>query len=91
MNIASINNTAPLGPADLSSTRAISEQQRTLIRAVAAVNASGTFGQDNELTYSVDRNAHLVVVKLVNKNTGNVVQQIPAEYLLRMAEELNRG
>jgi uncharacterized FlaG/YvyC family protein len=39
----------------------------------------------------VDRTAHLVVVRLVNKSTGSVVQQIPAEYLLRMAEEVNGG
>jgi FlaG protein len=91
MTIGSVNSMVPGGTGDFSSTPALSEDQRTLIRAVAAVNGSGTFGQDNELTYSVDRNAHIVVVKLVNKDTGNVVQQIPAEYLLRMAEELNRG
>jgi len=39
----------------------------------------------------VDRTVRLVVVRLVNKSTGSVVQQIPAEYPLRMAEELNRG
>jgi uncharacterized FlaG/YvyC family protein len=91
MNIASMNSTVPVGPADLPSTRAITGEQRSVIRAVTAVNASGTFGQDNEVTYSVDRAAGMVVVKLVNKSDGRVLQQIPAEYLLRMAEELNRG
>lgn len=90
MNIASVNNIAPAGLLDLPSACALSDDQRSLIRAVAAVNASGTFGQDNELTYSVDRAAHIVVVRLINKSTGNVLQQIPAEYLLRMAEELNK-
>ncbi len=90
MNIAAINSTNPVGPADLPSAKALTNEQRTLIRAVAAVNASGTFGEDNQLTYSVDRQAHLVVVRLVNKNTGDVVQQMPAEYLVRMAEELNK-
>lgn len=90
MNIASVNNPVPIGAVDLPSTRALNDEQRTLIRAVAAVNASGTFGQDNELTYSVDRAAHIVVVRLINKSTGTVLQQIPAEYLLRMAEELNK-
>ncbi len=90
MNIASGNNIAPAGLLDLPSASALSDDRRSLIRAVAAVNASGAFGQDNELTYSVDRAAHIVVVRLINKSTGNVLQQIPAEYLLRMAEELNK-
>lgn len=89
MNIASVNNIAPAG-LDLPSTRTLSDDQRSLIRAVAAVNASGSLGQDNELTYTVDRAAHIVVVRLINKSTGNVLQQIPAEYLLRMAEELKQ-
>jgi hypothetical protein len=91
MNIASVNSPAPMGPTDLPSTRALNEKQRTVIRAVTAVNASGTFGQDNEVTYSVDRAAGMVVVKLVSKTDGRVLQQIPAEYMVRMAEELNRG
>lgn len=90
MNIASIATTVPVGPADLASSRPLTDEQRTLIRAVTAINASGMFGQDNELTYTVDRAAHLVVAKLVNKSTGDVIQQIPAEYLLRMAEELSK-
>ena len=90
MNIAAINSTSPAGPVEPSPARALTDEQRSLIRAVAAINASGTFGEDNQLTYSVDRQAHLVVVRLVNKNTGDVVQQMPAEYLVRMAEELNK-
>ena len=90
MNIASMTNTVPTAPADLASSHPLTDQQRAVIRAVAAVNASGMLGQDQQLTYSVDRAAHLVVAKLVNKDTGDVIQQIPAEYLLRMAEELSR-
>lgn len=90
MNIASINSTVPAGMVDVATTRPLPDEQRALIRAVTAVNASGMFGQDNELTYTVDRVARLVVARLVNKTTGDVIQQIPNEYLLRMAEELNK-
>lgn len=91
MNIASVNGTAPVNPADLASTYTLNQEQRAVIRAVSAINASGAFGQENELTYSVDRAAHVVVAKLVNKDTGDVVGQMPAEYLLRMADEMERG
>jgi uncharacterized FlaG/YvyC family protein len=82
-------NASLAGTAGLSSARALNETQRATIRAVNAINTSAALGSDNELTYSVDRAAHVVVVKLIDKQTGSVVQQIPAEYVLKMAEELN--
>lgn len=91
MNITSVTNMTGVSPADLPSTRSITADQRSLIRAVAAVNATQAFGEDHELTYSVDRAAHMLVIKLVNKTNGNVINQIPAEYIVRMAEKLNGG
>jgi uncharacterized FlaG/YvyC family protein len=66
------------------------DDQRTLIHAVKAVNAAELFGQDNELTVVLDRGTGRAVVRIVNRETGEVVDQIPAEYILRMAEELKR-
>ncbi len=91
MNIGSIQQIGPLPQTDASTTPALTAEQRTLIQAVKAVNAAQAFGEDNEVTYSVDRAAHVVVVKVVNKSTGNVIDQIPAEYVLRMAEKINGG
>jgi uncharacterized FlaG/YvyC family protein len=91
MNLASVNNASAPGPGGLSTHQTLSQEQRTLIRAMKAVNTSGLLGEDHELTYSIDRVAHVVVARLIDKVTGNVLQQLPAEYVLRMAEELNRG
>lgn len=91
MNIGSIQHTAPVAPADLSGPPALTADQRSLIQAVKAINASQSPDEDHEMTYSVDRAARTVVVKLVNKKTGDVVEQIPAEYVLRLAEKLNGG
>ncbi len=63
------------------------QDQRALIHAVKAVNSSELFGQENELTFVLDRNTHRAIVRIVNRNTRQVVQQIPAEYVLRLAEE----
>ena len=70
----------PISP-DLAAAR------REVVQAVKALNKSETFGQGKELTYSIDRQTRRVVTKLVDKNTGEVVRQIPDEYVLRMAEE----
>ena len=91
MQITSVSNMTGVSPADLPSSSGVTAEQRTLIRAVGAVNASQAFGEDHELTYSIDRAARMLVIKLVNKTTGSVINQIPAEYLVRMAEKLNGG
>ena len=82
---------APPGvPSQTLATPPASTDQRALIQAVKAINAPGLFGEDNELSFIMDRNSHRVIVRIVNRDTREVVRQIPAEYVLRLAEE-NRG
>jgi uncharacterized FlaG/YvyC family protein len=64
------------------------EQDRELIRAAKAVNASDLLGRGNELTFLLDKGTGRMVIRLVNRKTREVVQQIPAEDLLRLAEAL---
>lgn len=94
MDISSVNPLAAnLGaPRDEPvAQRLPSEDQRALIQAVRAVNAAELFGQSNELTFILDRATHRAIVRIVDRQTHEVVDQIPAEYVLRMAEELNRS
>jgi uncharacterized FlaG/YvyC family protein len=92
MIISSINSlAAQLGTPSEPAAPRLLEEQRSLIQAIKAVNASEMLGQDNELTFVLDRASRRAVARIVNKHTGEVVEQIPAEYVLRMAEELNRG
>jgi flagellar protein FlaG len=88
--ISSINTgqTAPYEPA---APRPVTEDQRTLIQAVKAINAAELFGQDNELTFFLDRGTRRAVVRIINRETHEVIDQIPSEYILRMAEELKRA
>jgi flagellar protein FlaG len=86
-------NISPIGtqlsaPAEPQQARQVSDEQRTLIAAVKAVNAAGLFGQDDQLTYVVDPQSKRVLVRIVNRETGELVDQIPAEYVLHLAEEL---
>jgi uncharacterized FlaG/YvyC family protein len=48
-------------------------------------------GENNELTFVLDRNTRKAVVRVVNRQTGDLVFQIPPEYVLRMAQELKRN
>src|SRR5439155_1079857 len=88
MDISSINNLsaqigAPAQPAG--------QDQRGLVQAVRAVNAAELFGQDYELSFVLGRKTRGAIVRIVKRETGEVVAQIPADYVLRLAETESRG
>jgi len=88
MNISSINSfSSHLATAAQPAPPKPTEDQKALIQAVKTVNASAVFGEENELTFKVDRAAGIAVVRIVNKKTGALVQQIPNEQVLKLAEE----
>lgn len=62
-------------------------EQKQLVHAVEALSKSGFFGPSNELQMSYDRGTKRCVVKLVDTQTKEVIQQIPPEYVLRLAKE----
>jgi uncharacterized FlaG/YvyC family protein len=65
-------------------------ENRTIVQAVQALNGTEMFNHDNQLTFQRDPQSHRMVVQVVNRRTHEVVSQIPAEYLLRMAEDLKQ-
>jgi flagellar protein FlaG len=65
-------------------------QQPEVIQAVAAVNQAGLFGEQYELTFAMDRNSRRALLRLVDRETREVVRQIPPEYVLRAARDLSR-
>jgi uncharacterized FlaG/YvyC family protein len=89
MDIASVSavKRLDLTPQSEPLTPELAEQRREIVHAVKALNKTEMFGQGQELTYAIDRSTKRVVTRLVDKNTGEVLSQFPAEYVLRMAEE----
>jgi uncharacterized FlaG/YvyC family protein len=65
--------------------------QRALTQAVSGavqkLNKSGIAGEGREITFSVDPGTRIPVVKVVDTNTNEVINQWPPEYALRLAEE----
>ncbi|MBI5283285.1 MAG: flagellar protein FlaG [Candidatus Solibacter usitatus] len=78
---------APVMPAAHLLTPQQRLEQDQLIQAVQSLNESKLFGQNSELTFSIDRYTKKPVLRLVDKATQEVIRQIPPEYLLRLAEE----
>lgn len=64
---------------------------RNLIQAVQAANEAGIFGDNNEITFQIDRNSRLPVIQIIDRSTKQVVEQIPPEYILQLAQTLGKS
>lgn len=73
---------------DQATPKSSSAEQQALIQAVKAVNSAGLLGQDQELTLWLVPNLHQTVVRVVNRDTREVVAEIPTERALQLAQEL---
>lgn len=77
-----------------SSAPASSQQNAERARigvAIRAVNDANIFGANNELTFARDRMTQQTVIRVVDRDTHEVVAQLPPEYVLRLAEQVPRG
>jgi len=62
---------------------------REVVQAVKALNSTEMFG-DNHLQSMRDPLTQRMMVKLVNRETGEVVSQVPAEHVLLLAQFLKQ-
>jgi flagellar protein FlaG len=91
MDINAINRSAPVAAAPAAATPADnSASYRDVVQAVKALNGTQMFGE-NELTFQKDPQTHRMVIKIINRNTQEVVMQIPPEYVLQLAEDLKQN
>ena len=88
MDISSIqpNSYHGFGSPQLSAQQ--TTQRRELIQAAKSVNSSGVLGEQNELVFVINPGDHRAIMRLVDRNTHEVVMQVPPEYVLRLAEDL---
>jgi uncharacterized FlaG/YvyC family protein len=61
---------------------------RLLITAVRALNKSELLGDDRQLQFARDPGTHTPVIRIIHPVTGEVIEQIPAEAVLRAYESL---
>ena len=88
MDITPVNwSLDPMSTAGAASAPS-STQDREVVRAVAAVNKAGMTGDDRQLVFQKDAQTQKMVIRLVDRNTSEVISQIPPEYVLRLAEDL---
>lgn len=89
MNVVPLHNVSQaVAPAEVAPSPDQAAANRDAIEAVHAVNGAELFGQDSELTFSLDRATQRAIIRIVNRKTNEVIRQIPAEYVMRLAEAL---
>jgi uncharacterized FlaG/YvyC family protein len=62
-------------------------QRRQLMQAIKSVNQSGLMGQ-NELVFLMDRQSHRSIIRVEDKETHEVIFQVPPQYVLNLAQQL---
>lgn len=62
-----------------------------LVRAVERINGSAFVGERTELTISFEPDLKRPVLRLVDRETQEVVRQVPAEHVLRLARYVARS
>lgn len=75
---------SPEGPGPEQAAR-----NRQLVKAIRAINANEVFGPGSELRFSVDRDTHRPLIRIVDRVTNEVLTQIPPEEVLRMSVVLS--
>jgi uncharacterized FlaG/YvyC family protein len=89
MEINPLSLVNPLTPIDSAAgLDGNTEQTRAAVTAVRALNKSELFGQDRELLFTRDSDTRKPVIRIVSRTTGEVLDQIPPERVLKIAAEL---
>jgi len=89
-----VHSIAAIGPPGSSSSQSkpdpeTASERRSLASVARVVNDSKVLGAQNELVFTLDSSSHRMVARILDRNTQQVVEQLPPEYILRLAEELS--
>jgi hypothetical protein len=89
MDIVSVSHPAQVSPAvpDTRSPNPLAGNQ-ALVQAVQGMNDSQLSGEDGEWTLAIDQQTRLPVIRIISRQTDQVVMQLPAEYILQLQELL---
>jgi uncharacterized FlaG/YvyC family protein len=72
----------PIDPAPQS--REDADVNQAVVAAVRALNRSELLGSDRELQFARDSQTQKMVVQIVDSQSGDVLDQIPPEQVLRL-------
>jgi flagellar protein FlaG len=63
---------------------------RRLAGAVRKLNETGAAGTGREFSFSIDPQTKRGVVRIVNSESRELIEQVPSEYILQVEQELDQ-
>jgi len=61
---------------------------REIVTAVHEINRSELMGEGRQLTFSRDPQTRRPIIQIVDQSTGEVLDQIPSQTLLELAQQI---
>lgn len=61
---------------------------RQVVAAIHDLNKSGLMGEGRQLSFTRDPDTHKPVIQIIDESTGEVLDQLPPESVIRLAEQL---
>lgn len=86
-SLSTYSQSVPPVPSPLGAGQAT--ENRELIQTVKALNATQFAGENREFTFTLDRATRRPVIRIIDTQTKEVLEQMPAAYLLRVREVLD--
>jgi uncharacterized FlaG/YvyC family protein len=83
-----VSQTLPIDP--VSRSREDADAQQAVVAAVRALNKSELLGSDRELQFTRDSQTQKMVMQIVDRQSGAVLDQTPPEQLLLIMKNLGR-
>ena len=84
-SLHAVNQTTPIDPAP---KREDADAMQAVVAAVRALNKSEMLGSDRQLQFTRDSETQKMVIRVMDKKTGDVLDQIPPEDVLRILANL---
>ena len=92
MDIGPVNRLNVSAPVDSPVT---SPQESSIVReivtAIRGLNQSELMGQDRQLTFARDPDTRRPVIRIVERETGHVIDQIPPETVLQLMADMEKN
>jgi uncharacterized FlaG/YvyC family protein len=86
--VNSAGSTAILNTATASTPNNNDVPARQVIAAVHEVNKSELLGEGRQVSFTRDPDTHKPVIQIIDQSTGEVLDQLPPESFLKLAEQL---
>jgi uncharacterized FlaG/YvyC family protein len=90
MAISPINFSTAPPVAPVAAPVASASATRELATAVQALNQNGAAGPGREFSIAIDGKTKVPVVRIVDSSTNELIEQIPSQYILDLAQQINQ-